>query len=531
MKLCKTPLNTPRRFEHISNEIASFQLQENNKSFEFVDIDIGIDVSTFIATPFLIAHMASMIPRTILQYDAISKFGLSVITPGENYCCDKPIRIDCRPANVKIYDVDGIRHTAYYHGNCRVCKSKIYHTYSEDKNGDRQFNNDCDYFVISSGIGFTTKLLRRISLDISIGCTPFSKIADIYNAQFDLLREHQLDPLILEANWLIFRISGYVNVIPWERKISNRCFHAEKICLGVYEKLKTTIDAKWLHHACEEPGCAQRMVVMDGNEKLYRYCCSKPFERVMGGKGEVNAVKRCVNNPVRGNQNKSNSDLCLLHETGSPSPVHVKEKIDIRPVTRSYARTLDETVTTNAACKKEQNINKFEKRTAGMFYLMRSCGIRLSHFEMITAESLSSILTYLIDTFSADPSKRDVIRGIVYDRSCDLHPYLARLASEGNKIAEKFANLKFIVDVFHAEKHTQPKCVLGNPQCEYHPDLPQYIQERPMNMEIAEQSFHLLNPYKHITRNMTYAKRLCFLKIIDDDHNAKLEKLILARSG
>ena len=153
-----------------------------------------------------------------------------------------------------------------------------------------------------------------------------------------------------------------------------------------------------------------------------------------------------------------------------------------------------------------------------MFYLFRSCGILLAHYEMFSAESLSSVFTYLIDTFSTNPSSTD-INGIVYDRACDLHPYLSRLGAEGNEVAMKFSQLKHIVDVFHSEKHTLPKCVLENPECLYHPDLPAFIDLRPMNMNIAEQSFHLLNPYKHITRNMTYGKRMCFLKIIDDDYN------------
>jgi hypothetical protein len=527
-KLAETPLNAPKRFEHISEQVEAFQRQENDKVFEFVDIDID-DIPLFKATPSVIGHIASMIPRTNIPHDEISKFGLKVITPVYHYCCEKPIRIDSRPAKVKIYGLNGIIHTLYYHGNCRVCKSKIYHSYSEDKNGYRKFNNNSNYFVISTGIGFTVQLLQRYSLDISIGNTAFFKLAEIYNEEFNLHPKDLLDPAIIEANWLIFRVSGYINVIQWERKLSNSCYHVEKICLGVYEKLKTVIDKKWMNHVCKETGCFRRMIVMDGNEKLYRYCCSKPFDRVLGGKGETNMVKRCVNNPLRGNQNQSNSDFCALHVNGSPSPVCVTTEVDLRPVTRSYAKTIQETITTSTACKELKNINKFEKRTAGMFYLMRSCGIRLSHYEMFSAESLSSIVTYLLDTFSADPKKSD-ISGIVYDRSCDLHPYLTRLAAEENDIAKKFCMLKFIVDIFHCEKHTLPKCLLGNVDCAYHPDLPQFSEERSMNMEIAEQTFHLLNPYKQITRNMTYAKRLCFLKIIDDDHNTRLEKKIKSRS-
>ena len=524
-KLAETPLNTPNRYQHISNDIASI-LQHTNGEFEYVDIDVGAnDIPFFEPTPDIVLHMASILPKSTFPQERINDFSLGVILPSEKYCCDRPIRIDSRPANVKIYGLEGIRNTIYYHGNCRVCKMKHYYSYCENKDRFRRFKEQGSqkYFVISTGIGFTTKFLDRVSLDVSIGNTPFSKIASIYNNQFSLATTQELDPDILECNWLIYRLSGYVKDICWERNVSNSHLNTEKICLGVYEQLKNIVDSKWLKHTCMETGCARKMVVIDGNEKLYRYCCAKPFERVTGGKGEVNCVHRCVNNPVRGNKRKENSELCEFHLTGSPSPVYVSSNIDIRPITRNYAKMLEETITTNIGCKDEKNINKYERRTAGMFYIFRSCGIRLGHYEMISAESLSSVFTFLIDTFGTAPSIADIM-GIIYDRACDLYPYIKRLADENNVAAIKFASLKYIVDVFHSEKHTQPKCTLAHPECKYHPDLAEFKEERNMNMNIAEQSFHLLNPYKHITRNMTYGKRLCLLKIIDDDYNSRLEK-------
>ena len=113
---------------------------------------------------------------------------------------------------------------------------------------------------------------------------------------------------------------------------------------------------------------------------------------------------------------------------------------------------------------------------------------------------------------------------MVYDRSCDFEPFIFIEAANGNEIANNFLSLDYIVDVFHAEKHTEPKCVLGNADCKYHPDLEKFAYVRDMNTEIAEQSFHILNPLKHITRNMTYARRLCLLKIVDHDFNSRLTK-------
>ena len=160
-----------------------------------------------------------------------------------------------------------------------------------------------------------------------------------------------------------------------------------------------------------------------------------------------------------------------------------------------------------------------------MFYVYRSCGIRISHSEMYTAESLSGIFTKLIDIFSENPSP-SLLKGIVYDRACDLKPYIEKLSMAGNEVAKKFNDLDFVVDIWRAEKHTLPKCCIDNVLCEFHPDLIKFEYIRKVNMEIEEQSFHLINPLKHITRNMTYAKRLCLLKIIDHDYNLRLSKSI-----
>ena len=111
---------------------------------------------------------------------------------------------------------------------------------------------------------------------------------------------------------------------------------------------------------------------------------------------------------------------------------------------------------------------------------------------------------------------------IVYDRACDLHRFISRLDKEGSQSAKGYSKMNYIVDVFHAEKHTEPCCDLKNDLCVYHPDLPKFEYVRLMNMEIAEQTFHVLNPLKHITRNMTYAKRLCLMKFVDDDFNNRL---------
>ena len=246
--------------------------------------------------------------------------------------------------------------------------------------------------------------------------------------------------------------------------------------------------------------------------------CMADKERIIGAPGEVNSYSLCTRNPIRGNQHIQASTFCELHSDG---PNILPEVLDVRPVTRQFAKQLP-TVIASGGCKKEKDVMKYYDRSAGMFYMFRSCGIRLSHWEMFTSESLSSVFTWLVDLFSSTPDIIRYIRGIVYDRACGLKPFIQRLANEGNVVAARFLQLMYIVDIFHCEVHTEAKCVLGNPACEFHPHLEQFSHVRSMNTEVAEQSFNLINPFKYVTRKMTYAKRLLFLKFMDDHYNNRL---------
>ena len=111
----------------------------------------------------------------------------------------------------------------------------------------------------------------------------------------------------------------------------------------------------------------------------------------------------------------------------------------------------------------------------------------------------------------------------MYDRACDLHPFLKRLSREGNESASEYKKITHIVDIFHAEKHTMEKCVLSSVNCTYHPHLEKFKYLREMNTEVAEQSFARLNPYKYMTRKMSYGRRLLFMKFVDDFSNHKLQ--------
>ena len=517
------PWNTPRRIELISREISDLKRPEVDLMVELDGIKLPSD-QEFSPTMENIVYICHNLPIVDVQ---LNHEGKKVLLPEETEClvCQvSRFRMDPRPANVRIYDINGVLNALYFHSRCSDCKRKYYYNFIEDtEKNTRQFRVNKKYFVIASGVGFTTDFLNKVSLDVGLGSVSFEHIAEIFNFQFGIIDSNmKLNKDIVEETWLIYRITMISKHVKWDRKIESGKYFCEKICMNQYDELKLAVDSKWLRHICDEVGCKDRAIICDGNEKLFRYCCSLPANKKKGEKGEINKIQRCINNPSRGNQNKKSNTLCQFHLTGKTHDVTTFDQIDYRPRTRNLTRNLVEKFVSNEGCKVETSLNKYSERTAGMFYVVRSCGIRLSNFEMFTSESLSMVFTSLIDLFGVSPSEND-IKYVVYDRACDLSPYIERLAKEGNSIAENFKFLHYIVDIFHCEKHISPKCVIGSAECKFHPDLPEFSHIRKMNMEICEQTNHILNTYKHITRNMTYAKRLCFFKIIDNDFNERLE--------
>lgn len=518
----RTPMHTPGRGKIIHEQVRSYY-DIYKSDTNYVKLPFTSEYATFVPTIECVIVTLNNIPKMLLE-ECQYYYGYHVLMPPERSCCGSKYRIDPRYATIRIYGMQGVTKCLYFHGRCSECKTSYYHNFKE--NGDRREYRKFDgIFVLASGVGFSVDYLNEVSLHVSIGNESFEKMTEIYNSKHGLLEkgndDQKLRSDILEENWLLFRLLSVCRDVSWERKAENCHYNVEKICLQLYPKLKQVIDDEWLSHVCDEVGCANKFIVIDGNHKLYRYSCSMPFETVVDKDSGRVVKKRCINNPVRGNQHQKKSSKCHLHSDGSNDSTKNVEPLDLRPVTRQMTRNLEEVFVSGSGCKQLENVSVYEERTAGMFYTLRPCGIRLSHIEMFTAEGLNTVFMALIDLFG-DKVDREVLRGIVYDRACDLHPYLVNLCQEGNKIAEEYSALRFIVDPFHCEGHKMAKCDIKSEHCRYHPDLDIFNDVRRMNMEACESTFHVLNPFKHITRNMTYAKRLCLLKIIDHDYNKRL---------
>ena len=397
-----------------------------------------------------------------------------------------------------------------------MCKTKYYHGFHENSSGQRCFDEieEIDTIIFTSGLAFSKDLLNNFDKMICIGAMTFEKCAEYYSS----LHSVDINPDRIETSWFVFRIIQHVRIFErWPRKKSKE-IDVEALCKDVFAPIKNELHNSALNHVCDDDvGCREKFIVIDGNEKLFRSICAADKERLEKSPGDVNRIKVCIENPMRGNQHREVSNFCAYHQHDRTLPV--KETIDIRPVTRSMTQNVPSVVTAGAGCKSDDAVDRFYARTAGMFYIFRPCGYRLASYEMYTAESLSSVFTFLVDLFGDDPIPH--LRGIAYDRTCGFHPFLRRLGEEGNAIAQRYANLYFLVDIFHVKKHTTDTCTLGHPNCIYHPHLPRFDFVKEMNTEIAEQSFSRINPCKGSTRKMTYCRRLLYFMFVDEHENKR----------
>ena len=523
------PARTPKRLEIIF-ECVREQLVES------WNIDIGQQIlinlgdeygqSLFKADPSTIKRLDEYFKASaVIDFNLVLRNKLDVILlPIHYFCCDKPIKLDARHAQITLYTDNGVRKGRSYHGKCKMgCGKTYYNGFIHDKETNMRWfdDNQGEFLIFTSGVGFSYSLLKSVKFQVFLGAVSFDTCATIYNNIHGLFSSpNALNAKRLEYAFFIQLITSCVKKVYWHRNPKSKEVDVEKIAKDSYQFIAEIIDKKWLQHECDEVGCRNRFIVVDGNEKMFRLVCKADRSKVETKCGPTE-YNLCIKNPIRGNQHKTASKYCSDHLNGNTSQIIPQCQLDLRPITRSLSLSMPNVLVSGEGCKKSENIERFHSRTAGMIYLFRPCGIRLTHCEMFTAERLSQVFTCLIDCFGECPDESQ-LRGIVYDRCCDLDPFITRLAKNGNRVADNYSNLKFIVDIFHVEKHTLQKCTLGNPECKYHPNLPEFSFLIGMNTEVAEQSFSKINPHKFSTRKMCYAKRLLYLKFLDDIVNQQL---------
>ena len=279
-----TPLNTPNRIQFIHVEVEKFIRSQQITNENFVVIDCLKNVySEYDGT---VECLASIL-RVIVRKDVALPVHDIVLLPAASFCCGSKLRLDPRYSTVAIFTRNEKLSCRYFHSTCRTCKTSYYYNYCE-LNGVRSFEKveEQEYFVIASGVGFSRKLLDEVSLQVTICSNGFDKIAEMYNMKNGLVEGACCQSRTLEECWIIYRIVMIKKQISWYRKKDSFKFDAEAICQNAYEDVRDEIDNKWVAHICDKPGCKERYIVIDGNEKLYRYCCGAPFERISGEKGD-----------------------------------------------------------------------------------------------------------------------------------------------------------------------------------------------------------------------------------------------------
>ena len=245
--------------------------------------------------------------------------------------------------------------------------------------------------------------------------------------------------------------------------------------------------------------------MVDGNEKVNRTMCAAPKSKVYIDEQKIYMTQCCPRSPASGGKsqqaskyshmhsflNDDSTTADIVHDTNLPVP-HPSHPI----LEKSKVGTLPDNDCPDVlvGCKKANAVTKFHDRTAGLLALVRPCGVIVSTCEMYTCESPTQVYLLLILTLARG---RDIgrLKYLGYDRACDLHPFICKLAKKGAYFAKWLPRyVTFLVDSFHVRKHTEACCMPpDNPRCQYHPSLPKFAEIHGTNTECAEQSFRWLN--------------------------------------
>ena len=310
----------------------------------------------------------------------------------------------------------------------------------------------------------------------------------------------------------------------------------ERLCQCVMFKVQSTT-LRWVQHQCNTAGCSEGMVTIDGNEKLTRAMCAAPKEKVKCPLNHINLVQCCSRSPISGGKHQVASKYCTFHQYlassasfNSDEPLNLTVRIPLHPQgirlnTSEAIGSLPDADSEEllTGCRKPGKVTKFFDRTAGVVAAVRPCGIVVNFSEMFTCESPTQMYIFLSFTFGHG---RDIdrLRYVAYDRSCDLHPFLCNLERKGAYLAGfLLKHVKFLVDRFHVEGHTEPYCKppsIDDPEKgRYHPSNKEFVEIKDANTECAEQSFKWLNKYKNIVRNMKQHRFNFFLYTMINLHN------------
>ena len=415
--ICLCPLDIPCRKEKLYDDY----LQMKSYSEDIVSLSVAasleriresyLDKEEDERKKLIVFHLIDLYSKSLIS---VRHTKVKYLIPEVNYCpiCENQRLIIIKPKRshtAVLFTLTGSKQIEVFHKQCSNidCMATIYYCYSEYRSNGiliRQYNQTVkpDVFSITQDSFFETAFLNEVSEDVF---TCYSRIVHIVSKYNRLYSGFQLNKKRLLHCWVLYMIYQKLGCIefPVERD-SNRGIDIEKICENLYPKLKATIDGKWITHICE--GCKNRTVIMDGAAKVYRTCCAASSKKITNV-GSLNKFIACSNTPSK------KSKFCKYHMNGQRSDI--PERLDCGYMTRLKTRELGldkEFLTTSMGCRKRDaiNVRKTRKKTAGMVYCYRPCGVSMGHCEAIHAETCTIFMVLLIDLFGCSPSP-DVLTG------------------------------------------------------------------------------------------------------------------------
>ena len=474
-----------------------------------------------------------------------------------------------RPCFPVVYTTQGTFVAASFSGQCLTCQKKYYVSYSESEDGVQTFYNpdtmEAKYFMHTSQTAFEIKLLKELSAQLALASVTFESQAEVYNALHsseDVVRLRafeekfrrcdgedcwRLNVRRLEDCWFTYQLAFFfgkhhlLDTIDFgtQTTAGNRK-DVEDLCRKANLHL-SQITPEWLHHVCNVKGCREGLATIDGNEKIRRSMCAAPKSKVPIPHNSINIMQCCPSSPITGGRHQKPSKYCARHQhleaegndgiddsslvvriplpTASFSPPFTVDSIGDLPDADSDSVLV--------GCRKAKNVDKFFSTTAGIATIVRPCGIVVNCTEMYTCESPTQMYIFLLSTFGRGKDI-DRLKFLAYDRACDLHPFLVNLQKKDVYLAKfLLKNVKFLVDIWHVQKHTEPCCQPPSSQQDpgrYHPLHPAFEPVRAANTECAEQCFRWLNKFKTIVRKMKQHRFSFFLHTMINLHNFHREK-------
>ena len=387
------PIGVPKRSEKIYEQFKTF----NSTSDHMISIEVLGHLDDLVETDIeekdenkkkkILFDLIQMYTSNTLRYPEDSTDIHLITTLTKCDLCNVGELSIARPDRMGrqclIYSEHGARACTVYHKFCQICGAKIYPCFSEKVSSDKKVTrrylrfDQITHFGVTNETYFTKKFLESVTEDIFTCHSRINNIVMKYNRLNQ--KSIELNKKRLWSAWVIFTIVERMDVsFPVIRK--DRSIDIEAVCSYLYPELKKKIDEKWIKHEC--PNCQTRVVVMDGACKVYRTVCSARGEKITNA-GKLNEFTACGSSPLPGH------NFCLTHINNKAGDA--MDQLDAGMMTRQRRKALGleiEELSSNAGCRKKENINVRSKRskTAGMLYCYRPCGISLGHVEMIHAE-------------------------------------------------------------------------------------------------------------------------------------------------